>query len=152
MRAYVSTQSLHPQWTGYCSHTWKREWQSVREQHSARGGPVSQEWLASPFYRADPAFAGWGEEGVGAGATSLNKARTSETSSRSCRFLQRWRHGLSRLGFRFGESAMTTLARHWRSLFLYDRSARRASMSAEIELLHSTLPELSLAIEGSSRL
>jgi hypothetical protein len=49
MRAYVSTQTLHPQWTGY-GYTWKREWQSVREQQFARGGPVSQEWLASPFY------------------------------------------------------------------------------------------------------
>ena len=42
MRAYVSTQTLHPQWTGY-GYTWKREWQSVREQQFARGGPVSQE-------------------------------------------------------------------------------------------------------------
>jgi hypothetical protein len=41
MRAYVSTQTLHPQWTGY-GYTWKREWQSVREQQFARGGPVSQ--------------------------------------------------------------------------------------------------------------
>ena len=49
MRAYVSTQTLHPQWTGY-GYSWKREWQSVREQQFARGGPVSQEWLASPFY------------------------------------------------------------------------------------------------------
>ena len=49
MRAYVSTQTLHPQWTGY-GYTWRREWQSVREQQFARGGPVSQEWLASPFY------------------------------------------------------------------------------------------------------
>ncbi len=49
MRAYVSTQTLHPQWTGY-GYTWKHEWQAVREQQFARGGPVSQEWLASPFY------------------------------------------------------------------------------------------------------
>jgi adenylate cyclase len=49
MRAYVSTQTLHPQWTGY-GYTWKREWQSVREQQFARGGPISQEWLASPLY------------------------------------------------------------------------------------------------------
>src|SRR5215469_6975381 len=47
MRAYVSTQTLHPQWTGY-GYTWKREWRSVREQQFARG-PVSKEWLTSPF-------------------------------------------------------------------------------------------------------
>ena len=48
LRAYVSTQTLHPQWTGY-GYTWRREWQSVREQQFARG-PVSEEWLRSPFY------------------------------------------------------------------------------------------------------
>src|SRR5271170_4243735 len=47
MRAYVSTQTLHPQWTGY-GYTWRRELGSVREQQFARG-PVSQEWLSSPF-------------------------------------------------------------------------------------------------------
>src|SRR5260370_10414168 len=49
LRAYVSTQTLHPQWSGY-GYTWRREWQSVREQQFARRGPVSQEWLSSPFY------------------------------------------------------------------------------------------------------
>src|SRR5208282_3318783 len=47
MRAYVSTQT-HPQWSGY-GYTWRRELNSVREQQSARG-PVSQEWLSSPFH------------------------------------------------------------------------------------------------------
>src|ERR1700722_15838558 len=42
MRAYVSTQTLHPQWTGY-GYTWRREFSSVREQQFARG-PISQEW------------------------------------------------------------------------------------------------------------
>ena len=36
MRAYVSTQTLHPQWTGY-GYTWRRELRSVREQQFARG-------------------------------------------------------------------------------------------------------------------
>jgi hypothetical protein len=40
MRAYVSTQTLHPQWTGY-GYTWRRELKSVREQQFARG-PISQ--------------------------------------------------------------------------------------------------------------
>ena len=47
LRACVSTQTLHPQWTGY-GYTWRRELRSVREQQFARG-PVSQEWLSSPF-------------------------------------------------------------------------------------------------------
>ena len=36
MRAYVSTQTLHPQWTGY-GYTWLRELRSVREQQYAPG-------------------------------------------------------------------------------------------------------------------
>src|SRR5208283_5947620 len=47
VRAYVSTQTLHPQWSGY-GYTWRRDLNSVREQQFARG-PVSQEWLSSPF-------------------------------------------------------------------------------------------------------
>jgi len=47
MRAYVSTQTLHPQWTGY-GYTWRREFSSVREQQFARG-PISHEWMSSPF-------------------------------------------------------------------------------------------------------
>ncbi len=47
VRAYVSTQTLHPQWSGY-GYTWRRELNSVREQQFARG-PVSREWLSSPF-------------------------------------------------------------------------------------------------------
>src|SRR5208337_2269742 len=43
----VSTQTLHPQWSGY-GYTWRRDLNSVREQQFARG-PVSQEWLSSPF-------------------------------------------------------------------------------------------------------
>ena len=38
MRAYVSTQTLHPQWTGY-GYTWLRELRSVREQ---------QRWICFP--------------------------------------------------------------------------------------------------------
>jgi hypothetical protein len=47
VRAYVSTQTLHPQWSGY-GYTWRRDLNSVREQQYARG-PVSPEWLSSPF-------------------------------------------------------------------------------------------------------
>ena len=76
MRAYVSTQTLHPQWTGY-GYTWKREWQSVREQQFARGGPVSQEWLASPFYALIQRSQA-GEKKVWM-RRRLNWGRTSET-------------------------------------------------------------------------
>src|SRR5271165_6456707 len=43
----VSTQTLHPQWSGY-GYTWRRDLNSVREQQFARG-PASREWLSSPF-------------------------------------------------------------------------------------------------------
>jgi adenylate cyclase len=48
VRAYVSTQTLHPQWSGY-GYTWRRDSNSVHEQHFSRG-PVSREWLSSPFH------------------------------------------------------------------------------------------------------
>src|SRR6202046_3606135 len=48
MRAYVSTQTLHPQWSGY-GYTWRRDLNAVREQQFARG-PFSREWLSSPFH------------------------------------------------------------------------------------------------------
>ena len=37
MRAYVSTQTLHPQWSGY-GYTWRRDLNSVHYQQFARGG------------------------------------------------------------------------------------------------------------------
>src|SRR5258708_3693596 len=75
MRAYVSTQTLHPQWTGY-GYTWRREFSSVREQQFARG-PVSDEWMSSPFNALiQRSLAGEKILGCGAG---LNSAQSNET-------------------------------------------------------------------------
>jgi adenylate cyclase len=49
LRAYVSTQTLHPQWSGY-GYTWRRELNSVHYQQYARRGEASEPWLASPFF------------------------------------------------------------------------------------------------------
>jgi len=49
MRAYVSTQTLHPQWSGY-GYTWRRDLNSVHYQQFARGGGESEIWLRSPFH------------------------------------------------------------------------------------------------------
>jgi hypothetical protein len=62
MRAYVSTQTLHPQWTGY-GYTWRREFNSVREQQFARG-PISHEWMSSPLQCAYPAITRWRKESL----------------------------------------------------------------------------------------
>ena len=79
MRAYVSTQTLHPQWTGY-GYTWRRELRSVREQQYARG-PISQEWLSSPFNALiQRSLAGEKILGCGAG---WNSAQSNETFPRS---------------------------------------------------------------------
>jgi hypothetical protein len=117
MRAYVSTQTLHPQWTGY-GYTWKHEWQSVREQQFARGGPISQERLASPFYALI--------QRSQAGEKKVWMRRRLEVRPGQRYFpgfLQRGRHGLSlpRIQVR-GERR--SLARDWRSLFLHDRPSR----------------------------
>jgi adenylate cyclase len=49
LRAYVSTETLHPQWRGY-GYTWKRELNSVHYQQYKRGGEASDLWKTSPFY------------------------------------------------------------------------------------------------------
>jgi adenylate cyclase len=79
MRAYVSTQTLHPQWTGY-GYTWRRELKSVREQQFARG-PISQEWLSSPFNALiQRSLAGEKNPWLPAG---WNSAQSNETFPRS---------------------------------------------------------------------
>ncbi len=48
LRGHVSTQTLHPQWTGY-GYTWHRRLNAVREQQFARVETASSEWRQSPF-------------------------------------------------------------------------------------------------------
>jgi len=48
-RGYVSTQTLHPQWSGY-GFTWKRELNAVHVAQYPRGGGNSEAWLTSPFH------------------------------------------------------------------------------------------------------
>jgi adenylate cyclase len=48
MRGYVSTQTLHPQWTGY-GYLWTRQLNAVQEQQFARVASPSSAWLRSPF-------------------------------------------------------------------------------------------------------
>jgi adenylate cyclase len=49
LRGYVSTQTLHPQWTGY-GYTWGRRLNAVREQQFPRLETPSSAWLQSPFF------------------------------------------------------------------------------------------------------
>src|SRR5260370_16841483 len=49
LRGYVSTQTLHPQWSGY-GYTWRRDLNSVYAQQFSRGVVASQDWRNSPFY------------------------------------------------------------------------------------------------------
>ena len=49
LRGHVSTQTLHPQWTGY-GYTWRRKLNAVHEQQFARVEAPSSEWLRSPFF------------------------------------------------------------------------------------------------------
>src|SRR5579863_1900010 len=48
LRGYVSTQTLHPQWSGY-GYTWARRLNAVREQQFPRVETQSSAWLQSPF-------------------------------------------------------------------------------------------------------
>ncbi len=47
-RGHVSTQTLHPQWTGY-GYTWRRQLNTVHEQQFPRVETRSSEWVQSPF-------------------------------------------------------------------------------------------------------
>ncbi len=48
LRGHVSTQTLHPQWTGY-GYTWHRRLNSVHEQQFPRILTPTSSWLQSPF-------------------------------------------------------------------------------------------------------
>ena len=48
LRGHVSTQTLHPQWTGY-GYTWHRRLNSVQEQFFERAEAPLAAWLESPF-------------------------------------------------------------------------------------------------------
>ena len=49
LRGHVSTQTLHPQWTGY-GYTWHRRLNAVHEQQFARAATPTSAWLQSPFF------------------------------------------------------------------------------------------------------
>ena len=49
LRGHVSTQTLHPQWTGY-GYTWHRRLNAVHEQQFARAAAPAEAWLKSPFF------------------------------------------------------------------------------------------------------
>jgi adenylate cyclase len=143
MRAYVSTQTLHPQWTGY-GYTWKREWQSVREQQFARGGLVSQEWLASPFYALIQRSQA-GEKKVWM-RRHLELGPDQRDFPALVDFYNAGGTDYLCLGFRFGESADPS---HGTGvLYSFTNDQPGGFHDAEIELLHSTLPELSLAMKA----
>jgi len=48
-RGYVSTQTLHPQWTGY-GYLWTPQLNAVQEQQFARSATPRSAWLESPFF------------------------------------------------------------------------------------------------------
>lgn len=142
LRAYASTQTVHPQWTGY-GFTWKREWQSAREQQFARG-PVSKEWLSSPFYALrQRSLAGeiapWLRRRIELGPDQRDFPVLEE-------FYQAGGTDYLCFGFRFGAKDDPSHG----SGALYSFTCDRAGgyRSAEIDLLKATLPALSLAMKA----
>ena len=142
LRAYVSTQTLHPQWRGY-GYTWRREWQSVREQQFARG-PVSQEWLSSPFSALiQRSVAGeitpWLRRRLELGPEQRDFPALVD-------FYQAGGTDYLCFAFRFGAADDPS---HGTGV-LYSFTADRPGgfHEAEIELLKSTLPALSLAMKA----
>jgi adenylate cyclase len=142
MRAYASNQTLHPQWTGY-GYTWRREWQSVREQQFARG-PVSKEWLTSPFYALiQRSLAGeknpWLRRRLELGPEqrdfpALVDFHAAGATDYIC------------MTFRFGAIADPSHGTGVVYSFTTDRPG--GFRAAEIDLLRSTLPSMSLAMKA----
>ena len=142
MRAYVSTQTLHPQWSGY-GYTWRRELNSVREQQFARG-PVSQEWLSSPFHALiRRSRAGeknpWLRRRLELGPEqrdfpALVDFHAAGATDYVC------------LAFKFGEADAPSHGTGVLYSFTTDRPG--GFHQAEIQLLRSTLPALSLAVKA----
>src|ERR1700734_3282084 len=142
MRAYVSTQTLHPQWTGY-GYTWRRELSSVREQQFARG-PISQEWLSSPFNALiQRSLAGeknpWLRRRLELGPEQRDfPALVDFYAAGATDYLC--------LAFRFGEAGDPSHGTGVLYSFTTDRPG--GFRAAEIDLLRSTLPGLSLAMKA----
>ena len=137
MRACVSTQTLHPQWIGY-GYTWRRELRSVREQQFARG-PVSQEWLSSPFNALiQRSLAGeenpWLRRRLVLGPEQRDFPALAD-------FYAAGATDYVCLAFRFGKAGDRS---HWTGV-LYSFTTDRTGgfRASEIDLLRSTLPGLS---------
>jgi adenylate cyclase len=142
VRAYVSTQTLHPQWSGY-GYTWRRDLNSVREQQFARG-PFSREWLSSPFHAL------------------IERSRTGEKNPWLRRRLELgpdqrdfpalvdfYAAGATdylSLAFAFGETGDPSHGTGVVYSFTTDRPG--GFLAGEIHLLRSTLPGLSLAMKA----
>ena len=142
MRAYVSTQTLHPQWTGY-GYTWRRELRSVREQQFARG-PISQEWLSSPFNALiQRSLAGeknpWLRRRLELGPEQRDFPALAD-------FYAAGATDYVCLAFRFGEAGDRSHGTGVLYSFTTDRPG--GFRTAEIDLLRSTLPGLSLATKA----
>lgn len=142
MRAYVSTQTLHPQWSGY-GYTWRREWQSVREQQFARG-PVSQEWLTSPFNALiKRSLAGeknpWLRRRIELGPDERDFPALVD-------FHEAGGTDYLCFAFKFGEKDDPSHGTGALYSFTTDRAG--GFSEAEIDLLRSTLPGLSLAMKA----
>jgi adenylate cyclase len=116
----------------------------VREQQFARGGPVSQEWLGSPFYALI--------QRSQAGEKKVWMRRRFELGPGQRDFpalVDFYNAGGTDylcIGFRFGENADPSHGTGVLYSFTTDRPG--GFHDAEIELLHSTLPELSLAMKA----
>jgi adenylate cyclase len=142
MRAYVSTQTLHPQWTGY-GYTWRREFSSVREQQFARG-PVSHEWMSSPFYALiQRSLAGeknpWLRRRLELGPEQRDFPALAD-------FYAAGATDYVCLSFQFGVTGDPSHGTGVVYSFATDRPG--GFRTAEIDLLRSTLPGLSLAMKA----
>ncbi len=142
LRGYVSTQTLHPQWSGY-GYTWRRDLDGVYVQQFPRGAD-SQEWRNSPFYvLITRARAGektpWLRRRLELGPEqrdfpALREFHAAGATDYLC------------IGYTFGDGGDPAHGSGVVYSFTTDRLG--GFHDQEIELLRSTLPQLSLAMKA----
>jgi adenylate cyclase len=143
LRGYVSTPTLHPQWTGY-GYTWTRTLNAVREEQHARAASPSAAWLASPFFHLI------GRARAGEPTPTLRRRLTQGPEARDFPALVTF-HAEGATDYfatlyTYGDSGDP--AHGEGVVFSFASDAARGFDEAEIMLLEATLPGLALALKA----
>lgn len=143
LRGHVSTQTLHPQWTGY-GYTWRRHLNAVQEQSFERAEQPPTIWLQSPFFPLiERARAGESEPSM---RRRLNQGPEQRDFPILEQFYAEGATDYYSLVFGFG---LHGDAAHGGGIVLsFATDATRGFSDEDIALLEATLPGVALALKA----